>query len=719
VPIYYQIRQIIISPSGRFLAVCTEHTVHVVVLPDASRLKEQDRSPLKVKAHQLGPTVHVIPESPLAAVLWHPLANATTSTDCLVTVTAEAAVRVWEFEKSSSWSVDRPQLAIDLRKLADGVSSDQNFEPSGFGKNRGFSVDTFDMEVSSARFGGRAADDEDAWASMTLWVAMRNGDIYALCPLLPSKWKPTPTSIPSLTTTAISRLASLNNDDSGEEERRAAEQQYEWVQEIDNEEPQVQQSTDSLAKFEVRSRPRNPGAIPRLQGPFSLFSEDDDIEIEISDLFVFPALLDEDDLFDGEDDYPHRAPGDVPIAFTTICVATSDNEVFIAIDLDGVSGQWLPQKGRRAFVVPSSDVRQLTMIDSMRLGDTKQQVHPSWPVFTLDTVTPYSVFVNTSKAVYSVSTKDWTSQLGTELSGTEPVDNGLRVRLETRCQNEISTFATAIECTDASDVLSAPTIVDDESIGYMLLAPSVDRVYAVMFDRHYFDASTLPSNTDFNTSSRLNSQLITLTDSDVSGVPARETFAPSRFLYENQLVALDSLRKRLPLPLKKAVIEKPMRLSPAMLEVMTATHRTMSIQSGHLETAAHELWPRIERLRDEMLSQIKQMAELAEQLQRLSATEEQDEYGKIHPIKRPEQRLQDAQEKQKQLVTRYEALRRKVGRLSSGKKDLSSKELAWFEEVDGMEKVINSPNEVEQDQESVDRGADVGRRYGAVSFLSI
>ena len=49
------------------------------------------------------------------------------------------------------------------------LSCDQDFEPSGFGKTRGFSVDDFDMEVSAACFGGSGGDDEDAWASMTLW----------------------------------------------------------------------------------------------------------------------------------------------------------------------------------------------------------------------------------------------------------------------------------------------------------------------------------------------------------------------------------------------------------------------------------------------------------------------------------------------------------------------------------------------------------------------
>ena len=63
--VYYKIRQIVISPSGVFLAICTEHTVHIAVLPPSSRLSEYDRSPLKLKTYHLGPTIHVIPESPI------------------------------------------------------------------------------------------------------------------------------------------------------------------------------------------------------------------------------------------------------------------------------------------------------------------------------------------------------------------------------------------------------------------------------------------------------------------------------------------------------------------------------------------------------------------------------------------------------------------------------------------------------------------------------
>ncbi|KIW62754.1 hypothetical protein PV04_10890 [Phialophora macrospora] len=716
VPVYYQINQILISPSGVFLAICTEHTVHIAVLPDPSRLKERKQSSLKVKTYQLGPTVHVIPESPLVSVLWHPLAHATTTTDCLVTVTAEAAVRLWEFDKSSNWSFDRPQLAIDLRKLADGVSCDQDFEPSGFGKRRGFSVDTFDMEVSAACFGGRAGEDEDAWASMTLWVAMRNGDLYALCPLLPSRWRPTSTTIPSLTTTAISRIASINDGEADMDEKRAARQQYEWVQEIDNEEPEIYQSTGSLGQYEVRFRPQQPSAIPRLQGPFTVTPEDDDTEIEISDVYVFPARLDEEDLFDGEDEDGQDVPLGPPVPFTTICVATHENQVSFAIDLDGVTGQWLPKKGKGAFSVPSSDAKPLTLIDTVSLAEEARNVADNWPTFTPDIVYHHSLFLTTADHVYSFSLNDWITQLGAELAGSQPVDPGLQSRLRIRCQNSMSVTDKLINTSEPSEILSAPTVVDDESVGYLLLTSTGHGSYGVAFDRDYLGDSTFESlSTEPSFSpSRSNSQLAKTAEEDIDLVPAREPYSLPRVFYQNQHLPIDSLRKQLPAHLRKAVTERPMKLSPAMLEIMTSAHRVIGVQSHVLETAASELFRRCERLRDELGSQVKQMAELADQLQRLSATEGEDEYGKPYRIKSPEERLQDAQEKQKKLVARYEALRRKVGRVGSGKRDLSSKELAWIDEIGALGKNLGVASEEREGQE----GLSMDKRFDTVKKLT-
>lgn len=685
--IYYQIRQIVVSPSGIFLAIATEHTVHIAALPPSSRLRDHDRSPIKLKTFQLGPTIHVIPESPLASVLWHPLASSTASTDCIVTVTAEAAVRVWELDRSNKWSFERPALAIDLRKLADGVSCDQDFEPSGFGKTKGFSVDDFDMEVSAACFGGRGKDDEDAWASMTLWTAMRNGDIYALCPLLPTKWKPTSTTIPSLSTNAVSRMASIAGEDANMDERRAADQQYEWVQEIDNEEPLLLDSTDSLGEFEVRLRPQNPSAIPRLQGPFAIQPEDDTSDIEISDIYVYPATIDERDLMSGEedDDFDQFASHGVP--FTTVCVATTENEVWFAIDLDGVSGQWLPKKGKSAFGVPSSDAKELTLIDTFAL-DAEVDSASNWPMLTGDIASSYSLFLTTPKHVYSLSLNDWTTHLAAEMTGAEIVDPGMKTRLETACETQVCMSDKVISSNDATETLSAPTIVDDISLGFLLLTATPSSAYSVFFDQTHLRVSTMAlSSPELTTTTSPSRQLARISPSegnDVETLPTRSPYVPAKVFYANHLYPIEQMKQRLPPALKRAVMDKPMRLSPAMLEIMTITHRTVSVQSAELEKAAAELFRRCERLREELGSQVQQMSELAQRLQHLRSSEEVDEDGNVTARKSVTTRIQDAQDRQAKLLARYEALRMKVGRVGSAKRELSSKEKTWIEEIDAL-----------------------------------
>jgi nucleoporin NUP82 len=59
-PVASQIKQLVVSPHGDYLAILTEHTVHIAVLPDSSHLSVQDASPLRIKTFQLGPTAHVL-----------------------------------------------------------------------------------------------------------------------------------------------------------------------------------------------------------------------------------------------------------------------------------------------------------------------------------------------------------------------------------------------------------------------------------------------------------------------------------------------------------------------------------------------------------------------------------------------------------------------------------------------------------------------------------
>lgn len=715
-PVFYQIRQLIISPSGVFLAICTEHTVHIAVLPDTSRLSDNDKSPLKLKTYQLGPTTHVIPESPIVSALWHPLAVATNSTDCFITVTSEAAVRVWEVDRSSRVSFERPSLAIDLKRLVDAVSSDEDFEPSGFGKTRGFSVDVFDMEASAACFGGLGYNNEHAWGSMTLWTSMRNGDVYALCPLLPSKWVPTSTTIPSLSTAAVARLATLDDSEGNSDEERVAKQQYEWVQEIDKSEPMDLAGEDEGQYLEVRLRPSNPGTIPRLQGPFDMPLDED---LEISDIHVFPAQLDDTELTSGEDEQDDETGAGLP--FTLVCLATTNGDVRIAMATEGVSGAWLPRHSRDTFSLPNPEVQELVLIETLSgVADVStDELASSWPIFTSDINTPYNLFLSGSKQIASLSFADWASRLGLEMSSTDASDAGLETRLKTTCSSQICVYDELLNIMDSAtpaeerDNLTAPVVFDEPELGYMLLTATESQAYSLSFDTSHLEAveNYEPSRSQRSPTPLRASFVRASTEvADAPVVPQRAPYAPSSVLYKPATGPLNQFLTRSLPQRQRMTITQPIRLSPATLDLMTTTHRILSNQTQHLDRAAAELFRQCERMREELADQVKQMTDLADKLQNLGRTDDSEDRSTAVPL---DERVDNAKKRQGQMQKRFEELRRRSGR-AKGKKELSEKEAAWVSEIGTLSRVVGVGDEGPQ----VGGTGGLGRRYDQLQELS-
>lgn len=264
-----------------------------------------------------------------------------------MTINAEAVVRVWEINRESRWSFESSTLTIDLRKLIDGKSQEDDFGAYGLGRNRGFSADAIEMEVASACFGGNGTAEEHGWSSMTLWIAMKEGDVYALCPLLPTKWQPPPTLVPSLSTAVVSKVAAQQDDDSlTAEEKRQTDQQYQWISEIDSQDSSLAGGESEYDdEVEIFHRPAQPGPIPRLQGPFEILPDDSEEYLEISDIHVIAAKVDLEELMLGEDDESDLISANQDeLSAALICISTTDGRVYICLDLDGVEGQWLPAK---------------------------------------------------------------------------------------------------------------------------------------------------------------------------------------------------------------------------------------------------------------------------------------------------------------------------------------------------------------------------------------
>ncbi|KAJ5605597.1 hypothetical protein N7510_008378 [Penicillium lagena] len=707
VPVYGHIKQLIPSPNGAFLAVVTEHTVHISVLPDSSHLSSTDTTSIRLKTYQLGPTTHVIPEAPVVSAIWHPLGLHSNVGGCIITVTADAAVRVWELDRNNHWSFDQPTLAVDLRKLVDGTSSDQDFAPSGFGKNKGFSADIIDMEAASACFAGNGSDKEDAWAPMTLWVAMRPGDLYALCPLLPSKWQAPSATIPSLSAAIVPKLAALEEGPEDMEEQLAAcRQQYEWLQEIDGQESldPLSAGSGAIQGADVFSRPMNPSAIPRLQGPFRFDTGDEVDDLDLCDILVIAARLNVDDLMMGEEEeLAVEANDQDKLSATTICLSSGSGRIHICLELDGVEGQWLPKAKKNAFRAPLSEPSDLVLVESL---DTVKGNSNTWPTFTRDAHSRYSFFVTTATNVVSFSLSSWVQRLETELQAEDPA--GSAFRLQVLCDGTVAQRQQILRVLETDivspqDHLAASLVFYDFDLGYLLITHHPSQPYAAAMDAP--EDSLAVEN-------RLYDHKPPLPHSPALA-PQRPPYQVPAVLYaQSPLEAF--IEKNVP-HRQRHTLKEQVRLSPATLDLVAAAHRLLSAHTNALERAASDLFRRCERLQGEMHDQLKQLSDVAERIK--GVTSEVGEDGRHKEGTRNgealDRRLQAAKDKQSYLIQRYDNLRKKV--LNSGGRPLSEKEKSWIAEVETLSQSLT--DEAPEDEENQEQ--HLAHRLETVKQLAV
>ncbi|KAM4055270.1 hypothetical protein HRG_006066 [Hirsutella rhossiliensis] len=664
-PVADDIRQLIISPSSQHLAILTAHTIHICVLPDSSHLTSEDTGPMRPKIFTLGPTTHVTSRSPIVSALWHPLG---VNGSCIVTVTADAIVRVWELSASDRWSYDSPSTSVDLKKLADGMTLDQDFTASHAATNKAFSPDSFEMEVAAASFATRGSG---GWNPMTLWIAMREGDLYALCPLLPQRWAPPPTLIPSLSVSIVTTVASIEDDPSVDEnEKLLAQQQLQWMGELDSQEPQVIEGLPGEPLLEVYTRPSRPGVIPRLQGPFDLISDPDsgdDLDTMITDILVIGKRTETDDLMMGEEEELDLEEGDQEgSSLGVVCLLSTSGQVRIYLDLDGVQAQWLPPKSKsrpgRTPVLPEPSLLAFQAIDTMSPVEVSEE---SWPLFSTDVTSRYNFFVTHHAAITFISLTSWIFRLEGELLGDHEAGTDFRIGLLVNSQSGRDRIY-AQPTADVAVPLAACVAIRDPDLGYFLLSATPYEPVALTFETP--DIETEPLRQE---SSPL--------DGEASMAPLefyepRPVFNPPHAF--DQGSALPTLLERLRTSRHKTVVNQEVKLSPLTLQIFTDAHKVLSDETFRLGMAAAELFRRCELLQAELRQQIRKANEVKGKVDTISGAHRPDHETDNATYDR---RISEAKTRQDKLAQRVDSLRKLVGRATT--RDLSTKERAFVEEV--------------------------------------
>lgn len=676
-PAAHNIQHITIAPSGDFIAVITSHTCHVCLLPPRDALNYEQHTSLKLRSFMLGPTAHVLDRAPLVSALWHPLSH---TGNCLVTVTDDACVRLWELDQNNRASFNEPDLAVDLKKLGNASSRSEDFSASKYGTNKGYSVDEVEMQVAASCFGGQGRDDEDGWSSMTLWIAMAQGDVYALCPFLPSQFTAPHTMMPSLSTSVVAKERMLSYDKSASEwEKRVAIQQRAWLTDLDQQDPLP------LYDMDVYSRPAKPGAVPRLQGPFLLTPELD--FGEITDIHVIAPKITQDDLFDTEEEYDDYAIEE-GLSVGIVVLATQIGHVHISLNIEGVEAEWLPSKRSQLHVLDEGAVKSLLRFETLLTAPDNQQGYEAWPTFTASPVDRYELFTTQPTGIYSISFRPWITILEEELSASEAESQGISFRLNA----VLETAKTIVQQVSADfnepldDINATVAIVEEVDPDFIVLTSAHNQPIASVLalptpSTHAFAPDTYnPSPSVMNPEIRAPYQ------------PAEVFFQATKLSTHIERWHRESASGTTPGDIKGAI-----SYSPYTLQKLADAHRILSSETHNLGLAAADLFRRCERMVNEMKAQVDRVRELSNRVNSVTGEDEFPEQrglGERELVRggktKIENRIQQRRDKTQEIQERVERLRRKMRGL--GGRELSLKERMFAEEVDRISRLVIAPS---------------------------
>ncbi|KAI9819082.1 MAG: hypothetical protein M1826_001212 [Phylliscum demangeonii] len=739
VAVWEDICQLSISPNGKWMAILTAHTVHMVLLPNASNLRTADITPIRVKTYTLGPTCHVLSQSPVISAVWHPLG---VLGGCLVTVTAEAIARVWELDADNRWSFNAPTLLVDLKRLADGLPSTQSEASLRLSANQPFSPDSFEMEVAAACFGGPAAADQDPWAPMTLWIAMRNGAVYALCPLLPAKWTLPAALRASLSASVRWNMALARNDGSMSQARLTQlDSQLDWITDVESQEPLLKPSAKGGAGvIEIFSRPAKCGPVPSLQGPFEVElwpeADEEDPNILLTDICVVAAKV--DGLADAEVAADHESTRRLSLGI--VCLLANTGRVYVLLDMEGVEGRWVSRSKRADDDV--SDIDEIVPLLNFESTDTVQQKHiphlaTSWPLFTPDPFSEYAVLVTHLRGATHLSFSPWVEPLEKELqhSGTTGLDVRLDVLLHTRnsTRQQLLDWSTMPGVSESAQDYSASIMINSPPLEYLLLTAADGRGHGVLLDP--------PHNEPFDDWVGLEAERTADDYDDDNDVRERRMvvrrlpYEPSPFFsIDTPLLAV--LEGQSPPDRSRPTPPNEVRVSLGSLRMLTEAHRVVSEHTHLLGSAVAELFRQCERMQEEFQDQIRNVNEVLYRVENVvdhgpseDEDEEDDDAGndedgggrsegdesvaqeaargsQTTPSRGEsgiQRRLEAAQLHQAELVRRFDALQRRVA--ISGGRALSETEESWKRELEELETRLFPP---EAAAAAADDGDDQG-----------
>ncbi|KAK6519602.1 hypothetical protein TWF281_003424 [Arthrobotrys megalospora] len=645
----FDISQIIRSADGETVIVVGEYDVGIALLPAPGVVTLGARSKIALKCFKLEPSSTQAPSRILRAI-FHPLG----ARPCVVVLTEDAMINVYEVEFNRENVTVEPTETFDIKQML------------GIDRSSSYLID--DIEPTSICFGGVGS----IWSIFTLYILMRNGEIYSICPFLPSKWMLDTDFLDELKYELQSHQEIRDSGDSTIPalDRHNSKQICYWIHEISRL-IRVQSLSNKHDEFDeepagyILTKPSLPDlTTPLLQGPYLLqpAPEDNyDESIFASDIARIGAAH-----------------------YAVIAVAWSSGKVDLMLEFESVAPRWHSTSLKYKKFNDKSPYPVISGYETINIAlpeatEGSSAIHPS---FIVDINFPNTLLFSHGYGVEMLNLEDWMTKL-TAVIDQEEDERVIETALAKAERTGVIHVIGGQKNAPRYPVLGSAMIYD-AYLGYLLIGATTSKpAFAVL---------QLPS--------KYHTQMLKLKQerSDLSSTSSKLTPRPpipvSRTNNED---AIASTEQRIRECRERVLLTKRV-IDPRLLtmEILVNNDHSMILKKLK-EMLFDEMDARYENAQQIHTAALQQQKRFHEQInnirrfqkQLLEREKQQDEIR---------EKLKKATDTQQVLKDRVDGILSKLSAISrkGGYSSMSQAEQEYVEEVNGIEKIVKQVNGKQQ-----------------------
>ncbi|KAF8423559.1 hypothetical protein EV426DRAFT_602039 [Tirmania nivea] len=443
----FTIHQLDISPDGQYLAIVGERRVAVCLLPSPGFVRSSDEK-LRAVCRQIGKFYHNDSSEKTVRAVWHPFGFQGSS---LVILTSDAFVRVYDITMDQETTCEVPDQVFDLNSLAGRERQRTSFIP-----------DPESFEPASCCF----ASGDLCWRPFSLYILMRGGDIYSLCPIVPSRWVPSENYLPKLQRELSTQLEALEDStDVTRSSRLGLRQQAKWLEEVLNQETARRSSSINRRDQEFYfTRPESISLTPTLQGPFLL--QPAPVDTSAEEVYACDIIHTTSD----------------PVA--TISVVWSNANIDVFLEFEPIQARWVGKKLRHKQPDEDKNPPIIATFETIKLNIPLPEDHARkhWPVFVENPLIGEVLFVAHYAGVEAVDMSEWLKGLKL-VADPEEGEDFIAKQLQ-RTQGSIvkKVVDSGKTLPNLPHSILGCLVLQDSYVGYILIASSKTLVYTADFD---------------------------------------------------------------------------------------------------------------------------------------------------------------------------------------------------------------------------------------------